>query len=249
MNISHPLLITMPQSHYAEKARWAMDRVFDEYVEEPHVPGLHRLATLLYGGGSVPVMVHGEVRCTSSREILSYCDWQLGGGGLYPSDAEADAAVRALEELFDCRLGPASRVWAYQQTMQDAVIMTKLLTLGTPLRERMFWRVGGSTMTRLIARGLAVSPENAVQALDIITVIFEEVGRLLSDGRMYLQADQFTAADLTFAALASPVLLPPGGPASYPVLDDTPERMRVVVEKLRSTIAGQHCMRMYAQER
>ena len=43
------ILITMPHSHYAEKARWALDWLAMPYREEPHVPLLHRLATAAIG--------------------------------------------------------------------------------------------------------------------------------------------------------------------------------------------------------
>jgi len=61
--------------------------------------------------------------------------------------------------------------------------------------------------------------------------------------------NRFTAADLTFAALASPVLLPERGIAAYPVVDELPVTMREHVERLRDTQAGRFALRMYAQER
>ncbi len=44
-NAAPAILITIPLSHYCEKARWALDRVALPYREEPHAPLLHRLAT------------------------------------------------------------------------------------------------------------------------------------------------------------------------------------------------------------
>ena len=53
------ILITIPLSHYCEKARWALDRVALPYREEPHAPLFHRLATKRNERGTVPVLVHG----------------------------------------------------------------------------------------------------------------------------------------------------------------------------------------------
>src|ERR1700728_3679182 len=51
-------LITIPISHYCEKARWALDRVGLPYREERHVQGIHQLAARRAGGGvTVPVLV------------------------------------------------------------------------------------------------------------------------------------------------------------------------------------------------
>ena len=67
------ILITMPHSHYSEKARWALDRLALPYREEPHVPMLHRLATTRNGGGSVPVLVHGRRRFVETSGTESNC--------------------------------------------------------------------------------------------------------------------------------------------------------------------------------
>ena len=43
-------LVTIPISHYCEKARWALDRAGMPYREERHVQGIHRLAARRAGG-------------------------------------------------------------------------------------------------------------------------------------------------------------------------------------------------------
>src|SRR5918996_28350 len=55
-------LLTIPISHFCEKARWALDRAGLDYVEERHVQGVHRVVARRAGGGAtVPVLVtaHG----------------------------------------------------------------------------------------------------------------------------------------------------------------------------------------------
>jgi hypothetical protein len=55
-NTAPAILITIPLSHYCEKARWALGRVALPYKEAPHAPLLHRLATMRNDGGSVPML-------------------------------------------------------------------------------------------------------------------------------------------------------------------------------------------------
>ena len=51
-------LITIPISHYCEKARWALERAGLHYREQRHVQGIHRLAARRAGGGpTVPVLI------------------------------------------------------------------------------------------------------------------------------------------------------------------------------------------------
>jgi len=42
-------LVTIPISHYCEKARWALERAGVPYREERHVQGVHILASRLAG--------------------------------------------------------------------------------------------------------------------------------------------------------------------------------------------------------
>ena len=45
-------LVTIPISHYCEKARWALERADIPYRERRHVQGIHRIAARRAGGGS-----------------------------------------------------------------------------------------------------------------------------------------------------------------------------------------------------
>jgi len=79
--------------------------------------------------------------------------------------------------------------------------------------------------------------------------VFKTVGERLSDGRRYLAADRFTAADLTFASLAAPALFPPECRAVTPALEAVPATMREEIALLRDTVAGRFALSMYAMER
>src|SRR2546421_5903719 len=73
-----PRLITIPISHYCEKARWALDRAAIPYREERHVQGVHRAYVRRAGGrGTVPVLVADGDVVASSREIVEWADARL----------------------------------------------------------------------------------------------------------------------------------------------------------------------------
>ena len=94
---------------------------------------------------------------------------------------------------------------------------------------------------------MKISAESAQRALAAIDAIFAQVGQQL-DGRDYLVGDHFTAADLTFAALAAPLLLPPAGFGAWlPSLDDFPPDFPG--RALRTSRAGQHALQMYRLHR
>jgi glutathione S-transferase len=243
------VLITMPHSHYAEKARWALDRLSMPYREEPHVPLLHRLATRRQGGGSVPVFVQGDKRLVDSTDILCHVDAGCGGGRLYPRDPDGRRTVDALEERFDRELGPHTRRWAYFQLLPHRPLLHPLMAKGVPRIESSLLTLGLPIVVLAIRKGLRITPDGAQRSMLKVRGIFSEISDLLADGREYLVGDRFTAADLTFAALASPVLLPERGISAYPTVADLPAAMREAVEQLRDTPAGRFALRMYAHER
>ena len=83
-------LVTIPISHFCEKARWALERAGLEYREERHVQGIHRIASRRAGGsGTVPVLVADEGVFGESEEILRYADARLEESErLFPADGE-----------------------------------------------------------------------------------------------------------------------------------------------------------------
>jgi glutathione S-transferase len=94
-----------------------------------------------------------------------------------------------------------------------------------------------------------------------VAAFFDEVSRALEANaaaqgvpaeRAYLVGRAFTAADLTFASLAAPVLgvgLADGYGAWMPSPADMGPEAEALVAALRATPAGAHALRMYAQHR
>ena len=252
--MTHPygaplVLITMPHSHYSEKARWALDWLSLPYREQPHVPLLHRLATTRRGGGSVPLLVHGAERFIDSTDIMIHADAIAGGDRLYPRDEALGREVAALEERFDEELGPHARRWAYAHLLPDVRLLQRLMTRGTPWHEARILTLIMPKVRGLIRSSLKITPESTSRSLERVRGVFCAVDERLGDGRTFLACDRFTAADLTFASLAAPVLFPPEYRAAYPALDDAPAAVREEALRLRETRAGRFALALFAQER
>jgi glutathione S-transferase len=242
-----PRLITMPHSHFCEKARWALDLSGMEYVEEAHAPLFHWMATLKRGGRSVPVLVHDGRSYTDSTDILLHLD-ELGAN-LYPYETDLRNDVLHLEEEFDQTLGPHARRWAYAQLLPHSSLLVKAMTPNTPGVERRLLPVILPIAKPLIRESLRISDQSAVRSLSLVDQVFNQIEQKLRDGRSYLVGDRFTAADLTFASLAAPVLLPPNYRGRMPELDDVPPTMKDEVIRLRKTIAGGYALRLFDEHR
>lgn len=243
------ILITIPLSHYCEKARWALDRVALPYREAPHAPLLHRLATKRNEGGSVPVLVHGKSRFLDSTDILVHADAVCGGDLLYPRDAVLRVEVNTLEERFDTELGPHVRRWAYAQLLPQASLVRAMWSCGVPRFEASMVPLITPLLRRLVRAIYKITPDSTQRSLERIRNIFRQVDELLGDGRRFLVGERFSAADLTFAALSAPLLLPVECRAAQPALETVPVAMREEVLRLRDTDAGRFVLRLFAQER
>jgi glutathione S-transferase len=245
-----PRLITIPVSHYCEKARWALDRAGVVYVEEGHLPMLHWRATLPYRTRTVPILVTIGAVLKTSGEIVRWADARMTGGThLYPTDPSERREVEELEEHFDAKLGPASRRWAYSYLLGDKRRALEVLTPGAPKGEVSKFRAAFPLISSMMRKGMTVTPAGTNRSRERIRAILAEVSGRLRDGRRYLASDRFTAADLTFAALCAPVLIPPQYGALLPPLDELPVGLVTEVRRLREHPAGRFALGLYERER
>jgi glutathione S-transferase len=237
-------LITIPISHYCEKARWALDRAGLEYVEEPHVQGIHRLASRRAGGaGTVPVLVTDGAVLWESEAILRYADGYVDcSRRLFGED---DGEVLALCRELDAGLGPDGRRWIYAHMLDRKQDMLRTNNQGVPAWEdRALGRLWGPA-TRWVARELGIGPDTIRGDAVRVERAFDAIAERLADGRPYLFGERFTAADLTFACLAAPVLAPPVYGIVLPQPEQLHEPLASEMRRFRAHPAGAFAMRLY----
>jgi glutathione S-transferase len=250
---ARPILVTIPISHYCEKARWALDRAGVAYEERRHLPALHRVAVRRAGGKlTAPVLVcpEGEV-VRESADIVVWADARAGSPAarMIPADPEVAREARALADDYDARLGPATRLWVYHEMFDYPELVHASMTEGVPAWERHAFRYGNKAVAFAVSKVLGIDDDNARAAEATFRAVFAEVDARLADGRAYLAGDAFSIADLTFAALAAPLIAPPQYGVKLPSVDELPPGMVDVVREHRESRAGRHALAMFATER
>jgi glutathione S-transferase len=242
-------LVTIPISHYCEKARWALERAGIPYREERHVQGVHRIASRRAGGsGTTPVLVTPEGSLGESEQILRWVDERLPPERrLFPSDAADLGAVERLSRRFDERLGPHGRRFMYVKLLDHRELTRRYNNQGVPRWEDRALRLGWPLAVRFLTHALDIRPGVEVEDEAVVWEELDFVGELLADGREHLCGERFSAADLTFAALAAPLIVPPVYGVKLPQPDELPPDMAALVERVRDHPAGRYALALFEQ--
>jgi glutathione S-transferase len=244
-------LVTIPISHYCEKARWALERSEIPYREERHVQGIHRLAARRAGGGNtVPVLVTADGAIGESAAILEWVDERTPPERrLYPAEPAARREVEQLCRRLDERLGPSGRRLMYVHMLAQRGVALRFNNQGVPGWEGRLMRWGWPLATRFIARVLGIRPGVEREDEAAAWRELDHVAGLLSDGRPYLCGERFGAADLTFAALTAPLVVPTAYGVALPQPEQLAPATATLIERAREHPAGRFAMRLTAEHR
>lgn len=253
-------LITISFSHYCEKARWGLDLVGKPYRERGHLPIFHFLPVALATRGaadkasdavstqhSTPVLIteEGPRICDSTRILRHLCETEALT--LYRAPDSL-----ALDEQFSRELGPHTRRFGYHFMLDDAALIRNL-----------FWKVGNRPeavtsillrplYARVMRKALNINPKSAQRSKQRVLEVVEGVNERLADGRSHLCGDEFSGADLSFAALFAPALMltqDEGYGSPFPHMDQAGGAVRDFALRMRDTAAGQFALRVYQEHR
>ena len=241
-------LITIPISHYCEKARWALDRAGVRYRERAHLQVIHRFAV---AGPAAGDRAGARLRRAGDPDSADIVAWPTLGAppsSAVPGRPAAAAEVRALERDFDdapraARTAVDVRRAARTSRPRDRLRVHRRPGLAAPRPAARATR----SSARMIDRYLDVSPATAAASVGQGP---RRVRRASPNGSPTAGrtscGERFTAADLTFAALAASVLMPPEYGVPLPQPDELPTPMATTVRELRAHPAGAHALRCSA---
>eukprot|EP00961_Rhodomonas_salina_P230376 3113293-Rhodomonas_salina.1 len=98
-------LLTIPASHYCEKARWALHLAKLPFTEIGHAPILSYMSTMPRGTRAVPVLLRDDgSQLNDSSDIVKFCGESVKS--LYPNKRAEE-----LEKYYSDKLGPHTRRW------------------------------------------------------------------------------------------------------------------------------------------
>ncbi len=181
-------LITLPISHYCEKARWALERAGIGYREERHVQGIHQFAARRAGGAkTVPVLVTPDGAIGESAEILAWVDERTPSAHrLLPADPAARDDVGRLCRRLDEGLGPDGRRLLYIHMFTQSKLALRFYNQGVPHWEDRAIRLGWPLAKGFVKRELGIHPASEADDEAAVFSEFDYVAERLADGRPHL---------------------------------------------------------------
>ncbi|CAF1374751.1 unnamed protein product [Rotaria sordida] len=272
-----PTLITIRFSHYCEKARWALDllqhaashkstqeqleRIENDshrYIEHSRSILTHMISSLWHTSGfssSTPVYITRDKHVLKdSSDILHYVSdelCKLGKPTLYPT-----AEVEELENYFNQILGIHVRRYGYWLMFQTDDMEDELRNCwlrGTVGFEKWTQQHFFGPIKALATKGMNIQEQPSLISKQHIDEVFEKVNQMLEehDGLYLFKTTYPTAADLTFASLAYPMIFP--SQCDELIIKYEPNIMsRQMYEQVtayREQQAGKLVLRMYEQDR
>lgn len=244
-------LITIPMSHYCEKARWALERLDLDYHEERHLQGFHYPRTYWVSRNpGVPVLIDGGRVIVDSTAILKHLDrYAPASLRLYPKEIAERRRVEELEELFDETLGVESRRWIYFHFLPYPRASLRMAGQGVPGIERALAPLAYPLMRRFATWRMQVSAGTVATGLERSRQVVRQTDNLLADGRLFLSGESFSAADLALACMLAPFVVPEEYGIQLPAVVDLPPDMRPTVQEFRETATGKYVLSLFRNHR
>jgi glutathione S-transferase len=242
-------LYTFGISHFAEKARWALDYKRIEYEEKrlapgSHVPIIKRIAPC----STVPVLVDGRRVVQGSSAIIDHVDALSPELPLTPLDASERERTRELEPWLDRELGEPVRRILYHYALDHRDLVISLFTQGTPWWGAAICRVAFPLIRDRIREMYGINAANVALDRDRVAKAFERIDALLASSA-FLTGDHFSRADITLAALTAPIWSPNEHPLRWPAAERYPREITAFREQFAGTRTREHVLRIYRDYR
>lgn len=245
MNI--PLLWHIPLSHFNEKVRWTLDYKRIAHRRQVLGPDYLIRAWRATRRGTLPILFLDGRAIGDSTHIIAALEDRYPDPPLYPRDPAARHRALALEDCFDEQLGPALRAAFITPLFRhDPDVALRVLTTGMPDKAYQNLRPLMRVFPTFYRFRHKISDKKLEADRATVNTVLDRIEQE-RQGRAYLVADVFTVADLTAAAMLSPVLQPPE--IQYPLRVDLPQYLQDYRAKLLQHPAAHWAADIYRRHR
>jgi glutathione S-transferase len=242
-----PELWQFTSSHFNEKARWALDFKRVPHIRHSLIPGFHvPVVKRMTGKTHVPVLKLNGNAISDSSKIIEALEHAYPEPALYPANPDERRRALELEDFFDEELGPYIRRWIFHVILPYPKFVRAAFVSHASPAAQLAQRAMSPLIGMVMRRQMDISPATAEVARSKTIAAMDRLEHELRRSG-YLVGDRFTVADLTAAALLSPLVRPPEFPYKTPA--PVPEPLAKIRDSLSTHPAYRWVLQTYAQHR
>jgi glutathione S-transferase len=242
-----PVLWQFTSSHFNEKARWALDYKQIPHLRHSLVPGFHvPVIKRMTGKTQVPVLKLNGDSISDSTRIIEALERAYPQPALYPEDETQRRRALELEDYFDEELGPYIRRWIFHIILPYPEFVRAAFVDHASAATRLAHRAMSPLFGVAMRRQMDINDATAEIARDKTLAAMDRLQKELRPSG-YLVGDSFTVADLTAAALLSPLVGPPEFP--YRAAMPRPEPFEKIRDSLSTHPAFRWTLQTYHRHR
>ena len=202
------LLYQFAISHYCEKARWALDHKKVAYQIKNLLPGLHILA--LRGkveDTSLPVLRINGKYIQGSDQIIDVLEQIITAYPLTPTNPMQRDDAQYWESFATTELAAPYGVFYYSHMLEYPHLLRQRYSQNGPWYTPFFFALTFNRICQRLREMYNITNSSANQARERIEAALQKLQQHLQS-RTYLVGNQFSRADLSVAALLSPLARP-----------------------------------------
>lgn len=200
-------LYTYSVSQASEKIRWALDATGMRYREIRLTPFVH-FGELFQ---SMPVLAADGESLSDSTRILEWLETHRAPFPLIPRDPVVRTAVMEAEARFD-QAGVHLLRCVYAGLLQDRALALRLWALDANIAQWLALNATFPLIRRLLTKGIGFGLRDMGRSRRIVDRTLAELDGIAESGRIYVAGHRLTVADITAAALFSPLACPEDHP-------------------------------------
>jgi len=239
--VSTPVLWQFRASHFNEKARWALDWKGIPHVRRSLLPGWHVPRMLwMTRQTQTPVLQIDRDVVPDSTRIIEHLERLRPEPPLYPTDEAACRRALELEDYFDTELGPHVRRAVFFEALDHTGFSAALFSTGEGPTTRALYEASFPVGRMLMRLSMGIDAPRAAESRSKVEAAIDRLEHELQPSG-YLVGDSFSVADLTAAALLSPIVLPREFPYVFP--SPVPDS----VTRYRDSLAGRRAVAWAAE--
>lgn len=194
-------------SHFNDKVRWAL--AFKGLVHQRNtlLPGPHQgTIRKLSGQTSTPVLELDGRAIAGSAAIIDALEQRVPSPALYPADTKERQDALDIQSRFDRDLGPATRTIVFTVFVNELGYLARTFGGEASAVQRGVYRLVLSLVKPMMAKTNGVTdPENVKHCSVITQQALDWIAERTAQQK-FLVGESFSVADLTAAALLSPIM-------------------------------------------